>query len=111
MESPTFSASGSKSASDASKGCIKDLIGATTTSNFWASLNLLSGCTRRLITPSLLPTMSEVGAIFSCGKVSHAGNCATAKSLFHSFKACSKSSASRAFAVTANKTPSELFAM
>ena len=55
--------------------------------------------------------MSEVGAIFSCGSVSHAGNCATVKSLFHSFKACSKSSASRAFAVTANKTPSELFAM
>ena len=55
--------------------------------------------------------MSEVGAIFSCGNVSQAGNCATAKSLFHSFRACSKSSASRAFAVTANKTPSELFAM
>ena len=59
IESPTFKASGSKSANDVRSGCIKDLIGATTTSSFWASLNLLSGCTSLLITPRLLVSGSR----------------------------------------------------
>ena len=55
--------------------------------------------------------MSDVGAIFSWGRVSQAGNSATDKSLCHSFKPCTKSSASLALEVTANKTPAEFFAM